>query len=374
MAVDAISIRSNVFNKLTQVSSPSALPPIFTLLPNEQGKTAINYPDTFQDAKLNQNWLHITKLFNNNVSQVNYIYNADIKVDQNDSNINRITSNDSLYLDQLYVPPNYFVHFYKTNPVENKSITAPDLTLSPNTTVSDASTLTLTSGEQLINSNTVKSINAPFIIVYQSETLYDMVFNACTKNQQYFVGPDKSISEVYVAGQTTCDKFMNFHCSSNAHENDDVCRCFQRQKLLDFQYGKDLSISVQCFDKVCLESNTAYKTNTMRLADDCSLAICEKVVKTSKVLQNIKNDNIVCAKDTKATNLPPLPKKTNSSNEQSNGNNQYNNASSNTPPKSTTRTTDTEYPWYAWLFLGLTIVMFITVFILFFVRRKKMLG
>lgn len=375
MALDVVSVRSDVYNKLTQVVSPSALPPLLILLPhtNNNANEAKNYPDTLSDAKLHENWLYITNVLDNSVTQINYIFSATVSVDEKDNNINRIISDNKLYLDQFYVPPNYKVHFYKTNPIENQTIASPDLTIEPNTTVNNTNSLILSSGERLINVNgDVKTMNAPFVIVQKLESLFDMVFNTCTKNQQYFVGPSQSLSDVYIGGQTTCDRFMNSYCSSNAHANEDVCTCFQRQKLLDFQYGKDANISVQCFDKACLESNTAYKNNDMRLADNCSLSICQKVIDNSKVLNNVNNDNIVCAKDNQATTLPPIPKKTNTSNEQSNANDQYNNASSNVPPRSTTRTTDREYPFYAWLFLGLTIVMFIIVFILFFVRRKKM--
>lgn len=371
MSLDVRSVRSFVFNKLTQVSSPSALPPIFTFLPKESSVLAVNYPNTLEDAKLNENWLYVTQKFDESVTQVNYIYNPSISVNSDDANINRMTSNDDRYLGQLYIPPNYSVHFYKSNPVDDGFVTSPDLTLLPNTSVQDASEIVLKTGELLVSKD-LHVISAPFVIAFQLETLYKMIFNVCTKNRQYFVGPDKSINDVYIPGQTTCDKFMTSHCSSNVHESDEVCSCFKRQKLLDFQYGKDANVSVQCFDKSCLESSVSYKTNRMRLASNCSLSICQKVVESSKVLQNIKNDNIVCAKDDTATTLPPVPTKTtNPVHEQSSANDHYNEASAVIPPVSTTKIIDVEYPWYAWLFVGLTIATFIATFIVFFVRRKQ---
>lgn len=196
--------------------------------------------------------------------------------------------------------------------------------------------------------------NAPYFVVVQRKEFSKVIAEMCVQNKPFLIGA-KDLRRVWKAQTSSCDNFMTNVCSTSDLAQSDFkedCACFTQQIALDNQYGASLDVPVCCFgtdpggdvSKDCAFSS-AYKTDTM-LENCCSFAECEKVVEKSPGMRakadppgEIKCDGKLVMFPTPTT-TPLAP--------------------------GTTVSTETKksIPFWAWLILGLGVIMLIIFIVL----------
>lgn len=268
-------------------------------------------------------------------SQINYL--------PKDAVLGNMFSNldDRLY--SWYVPPNYTVIFFKTDPTLSLPSSIPRLVQMGDTLMVDACL-----GVPFLNDgitpfwDPVPGIDycstggsmffdhtAPFVVVIQNESYNSTIISMCLANKQVSLGTN-SLNEVWYPQSPGCDAFMSNLCATPDTSTQEVCSCFTQQAELQKQYP-NINISVCSFGSMvsgsipasCAFNPLAYKTQAM-LKNCVSFAQC---------VSNSQNPMVQCMGD--FVQLPQVAVVT----------------PTITPAQ---YTSETDIPFYAWILLGLS--------------------
>lgn len=154
----------------------------------------------------------------------------------------------------------------------------------------------------------------------------------------------------YTPTSDRCDTFMSTTwCSANI--NNEECSCFRELPAIE-QKSADLKVDlpVICFGTSCATLRT-YKTNGM-LSKPCNLTICQQTVNATPGIINAGTDTVFCGGqfytengDIAPPSVSPLPS-----------------------PGGTT--TDQGTPFYVWIMLGVSGLLFLVLIYLLFAQRK----
>jgi hypothetical protein len=145
-----------------------------------------------------------------------------------------------------------------------------------------------------------------------------------------------------------CDYFM-LNTWYKQHPTNPENACFAelpaiQQKSTDLQ----VSLPVTCFGEKC-SSTKAYRTFSM-LSQPCNLTICQQTIHSSPGVFNSSTDTIYCGGQffSATSDLPALP---------------------SVSPISTSSVTSTDTPFYTWLMLAVSAVLFLLLIYLLFAPR-----
>lgn len=153
----------------------------------------------------------------------------------------------------------------------------------------------------------------------------------------------------YQGGTPRCDEFMeNTWCVGTAAKTRTECNCFEDLPKVQAK-SKEVGVNlpVTCFGQACATTN-AYRTNAM-LLERCNLTLCEQIVKESPGVINEGEDTIFC------------------------GGRFY--TETGEEPSATTTVTDDDAvdltsqddaPYYVWVMLGVSAVLFFVLIYLLF--------
>jgi len=179
--------------------------------------------------------------------------------------------------------------------------------------------------------------------------LTESVYNMCNGRTSFVSGFPLTR---YAPQSDRCDAFMtNEWCP--AHPTNIECGCFSDLVVIQ-QKSKELGVNlpVLCYGESCALKPT-YKTSAM-LTQQCSVTICQQTINSTPGIINAGNDTIFCAgqffNEHGSIPLPPnvVPAP----------------AADVAGPKST--------PFYVWIMVGMSAILFILlIFLLFGSRPKK---
>lgn len=295
----------------------------------------------------------------------------------------------------LYVPPNYRVYFFSSDPRHtpvSQCLQEAHANIPPQTTFPSLFDVELTNGSKLLiardsrnrvitdpdSGAVVHSVkyNAPYVVVCRLESYEDIVRDMCTLNRQVNIG-DTTLNDVWTAQTKECDSFMLGYCRSSKTSGDRSCNCFIQQARLNSKYGPEAGVPVTCFgsdvtqgdELPCAQDNKAYKTFEM-IQNNCTLPVCQKVVNGSVILQQAAADagigSIKCEQQVVQIPKPKSP------NEVTGHMGEVNNT---TDPQvvyaARTEITTTSIPTWVWGILGGGVFLFI---VFLFVYARSTLG
>ncbi len=176
----------------------------------------------------------------------------------------------------------------------------------------------------------------------------EQVVNMCM-GQIHTIGTN-NLSRYLPAGQR-CDYFMQQqYCVNNP--NDPICGCFSDLvivKAMSSNLGVDLP--VLCFGESCATKRT-YKTNSIK-NKPCNMTICQQALQLSANVSGTTNSKVFCGghfydnvTPLVAVSVSPIPNITNTN-----------------PP--------TESPWFVYVILAVSIVLFALLAFLMFSETKN---
>jgi hypothetical protein len=155
----------------------------------------------------------------------------------------------------------------------------------------------------------------------------------------------------YYPQSQRCDTFMTTqYCPQPGNASSDACSCIAEQPALEAQ-SKILktTLPVVCFGQKCA-TTASYKTNNM-LSQPCNLTICQQIISSTPGIVNEGQDTIFCGGRFY----------------ESNGN--IVQPSISILPPATTSSEET--PFYVWIMLGVSAVLFAILVILLFSDKPK---
>lgn len=155
----------------------------------------------------------------------------------------------------------------------------------------------------------------------------------------------------YYPQSDRCDTFMTTqYCNQTSNSTSDVCSCIAEQPALEAQ-SKTLGVTlpVVCFGKKCA-TTASYKTNNM-LSQPCNLTICQQIISSTPGIVNEGQDTIFCGGRFY----------------ESNGNLVQPSISILPAPSTSSEST----PFYVWIMLGVSAVLFAILVILLFSDKPK---
>jgi hypothetical protein len=246
------------------------------------------------------------------------------------------------------VPPNYRIYFTRwspaTVPLRNNQV----FSYGPGETMVNVKQLAPLQGTVpfLNQRDDVTRHYCPYLILVRLETMETMLYNMCT-NQVPYVWGSVSLNTIWAPQSSGCDRYMNFVCAQNP--SDDRCVCYMEQDQLNRRYGTSLNVPACCFGARCAQSELAYKTSQM-LQQCCSFAVCQTVVAQTPALKT-GNGTIECAGSLVQYPVEPVP--------------------ANTSPDLANVSvsiaiellTDTMFPIWVWICLGLSALLFVSLLI-----------
>ncbi len=247
-----------------------------------------------------------------NANQINYLPSGL-------TGFGNIFPNMSDRLFSWYVPPQYTMIFFHTNPSLSIPSTIGQLEMSGNYLQVDAcrADLRLSDGSRFWSSDPSPSDcenaitsgfqpEAPWFVLIQNESFSNMLVQMCTQDREILVGTN-TLRTVWHPQSTACDLFMTNLCTVGILDNvitdvplSELCACFTQSRALEAKFPK-LNVSVCCFGqdasgditKSCAFNALAYKTDAI-LKNCCSFAQCESIVSDDATLANVKcNANLV---------------------------------------------------------------------------------
>ena len=203
-------------------------------------------------------------------------------------------------LTSFYVPPNYAMTFFKTNPVGAAVGSIPYARFQPGSLVVNTCVqqLTLTDGSFLTSgdSSGCTAHNAPYLVITEVEEFGNMIVEMCKDSRPIQLGTAlNSLNTTWKPQTAGCDNYMTAVCNmSNTVDTEfnAACSCYRQKITLDNTYGEALNVPVCCFgkdpsgdiSKSCAFNVEAYKTSEMA-KNCCSFAECQQVVNRSTDMQ-----------------------------------------------------------------------------------------
>lgn len=153
-------------------------------------------------------------------------------------------------------------------------------------------------------------------------------------------------------GQTnTCDTFMTNYCA--LHVNSPECGCFLAQKSHTLK-----STGVACVSQDCVGQRT-YKTKAM-LERPCNQTLCQQIIKTDPNNENLiqVNNKIYCNSNYFDKDTQEVSKDSNQATNEV-GEVQNTSSETNTTHTQNLKVTSKPTPWYTWIIIGISCVLFI---------------
>lgn len=176
------------------------------------------------------------------------------------------------------------------------------------------------------------------------------VFDMCM-GETRFVGP-YPLSRFYPQSER-CDYFMtNQFCNNpiNVAHEPDACSCITEEPAIEAQSQQlGVTLPVICFGTACATTRS-YKTNNM-LSQPCNLTICQQIISSTPGIVNEGQDTIFCGGQFyKANGSIVAP---------------------SVSPDSAPTTSSESTPFYVWIMLAVSAVLFVVLVILLFMDRPK---
>lgn len=177
------------------------------------------------------------------------------------------------------------------------------------------------------------------------------VFDMCMGETRY-VGP-YPLSRFYPQSER-CDYFMtNQFCSDpvNQANEADACSCITEEPGIEAESQTlGVTLPVICFGPKCATTRS-YKTNNM-LSQPCNLTICQQIISSNPGIINQGQDTIFCGGQFYKANGTIV-------------------APSVVPDPGLPTTASDGTPFYVWIMLAVSAVLFVVLVVLLFMDRPK---
>lgn len=243
----------------------------------------------------------------------------------------------------LFIPFNFKTVLLTSNAGRTSTLLGPYL-------IPDLSTVTWQNNlagqvDDNMQNDPIKSVLLVTVATWESESVYSMCMGKIG-----FIG--NFALDRYKPQSTRCDAYMQTNwCVS--HPDNEECGCFK--DLVSIQAkSQDLKVNlpVLCFGQTCALKNT-YKTNNI-LSQPCSITICQQTINSTPGIINAGEDTIFCAGQFfNEQGILPAPVNILPAN------------------PSDTGVTNTGTPFYVWIMVGVSGILFVLLVFLLFGSRPK---